>query len=162
MARRPGRDHRTLGLDYAHRWARQHPSVHGRVYPRVLVEAADGADALARVRVLESHGYDAVWCPGPHRSDGRDCPLVRGDGCPLADEVEVVATSLDLEQPGARAVLEAMTREHPELPVVVETTRAQSRKWVDLLTDTQQVHTPVTAESFLRSVARSSRPEDDT
>src|SRR5579875_3713802 len=116
------RPHRpVLGVDHAHRWARQHPSVHGRIYPRVLVEAQDGAEALARVHVLESHGYDAVWCPGPHRPDGADCPLVRGDGCPLADEVEVVVSSLDLEEPGTRKVLEAMAREHPELPVIVET-----------------------------------------
>lgn len=154
MAYRPWQERRALGTDFAHDWARDHPAVHGRIYPRVLIEAEDGAEALARVRLLEAHGYDALWCPGPHRSDGGDCPLVRGAACPLADEAEVVVSSLDLAQPGSRLVLQAMASEHPELPVIVETTKIESQKWADVLVGIKQVRPPTTSTSLLRAVAR--------
>jgi hypothetical protein len=147
------RRHRQLGSDQAHRWNRDHPAVHGRVYPRVLVEAADGAEGFARVRLLESHGYDAMWCPGPTPGHSEECPLVTGDGCPLVDEADVVVTSLDLKGSEAREVLSTMARTRPEVPVVVETSRAAAEAWADLLQGHGVVMAPTTTVGLLDAVS---------
>lgn len=141
-----------LGNDYAHHWSVDHPSLHGRTRPRVLVEAGDGAEAFARVRLLERHGYDAAWCPGPPDSLGARCPLVSGEGCPLTEWADVVVTSLGMGHPAGREVLEAMRRVHPDKAVIVEATEREAAEWPQLLDGHPVLRTPVTGERLVAAV----------
>ena len=125
----------------------------GRDRPRVLVEAADGAEAFARVQVLEKHGYDAAWCPGPPEAVASRCPLVAGDECPLAGWADLVVTSLGLDHPAGREVLEALRRHHPELPVVVEATQRDAADWAFLVDGHRVLSSPPTAEALIGAVA---------
>lgn len=142
----------TLGHDYAHSWTVDHPVVRSRARPRVLLEVGDGAEAFARVRVLERHGYDVAWCPGPPDALGSRCPLVSGTSCPLTDWADVVVTSLGVNHPAGREVLEATRRERPGLPVVVEASRDEGEEWSALLQGHRVLRMPVTTEALLDAV----------
>jgi hypothetical protein len=142
----------TLGHDYAHTWSVDHPSLHGRSRPRVLVEAADGGEAFARVRLLERHGYDTAWCPGPPEIIGSRCPLVAGKDCPLTDWADVVVTSLGVRHPAGRDVLEAIGRVHPGLPVVVEASLNEAADWPQYLVGHEVVREPATTPRLLEAI----------
>jgi CheY-like chemotaxis protein len=118
----------------------------------VLLEVADGAEAFARVRLLERHGYDAAWCPAPPEALGSRCPLVAGEGCPLTDWADVVVTSLGVDHPGGREVLEAVRRLRPELPVVVEATKHDLANWPQLLDGHRILTRPTTPPALLQAV----------
>jgi RimJ/RimL family protein N-acetyltransferase len=82
--------------------------------PRILVEAAHGA--WAGERAARAAGFDVRTCRGPR--DGTDCPLLRGDGCPLVDGADAVVTLL----PAAAAhtgELIALHDRNPEVLLVV-------------------------------------------
>ena len=143
----------SLGHDYAHNWSVDHPSIRGSDRRRVLIEANDGAEAFARVRLLERNGYDAAWCPGPPDAVGARCPLVAGEECPLTDWADVVVTSLGIEHPAGREVLEALRRAHPRTPVVVETSRSATEQWPHLVEGHHVLTAPTTADHFLGVVA---------
>lgn len=142
----------SLGHDYAHNWSVDHPSVRGGVRRRVLVEASDGAEAFARVRLLERNGYDAAWCPGPPEAIGSRCPLVAGEECPLTDWADVVVTSLGIDHPAGREVLEALRRCHPDTPVIVEAGRTAREQWPHILEGHRVLSAPTTADDLLDAV----------
>ena len=151
----------SLGYDYAHNWSVDHPSVRASERPRVLVEASDGAEAFARVRLFERNGYDAAWCPGPPEAIGARCPLVAGEECPLTDWADVVVTSLGIEHPAGREVLEALRRAHPETPVIVETSRSAMVHWPQLIDGHRVLAAPTTAAQLLGAVQEQIGPGAD-
>jgi hypothetical protein len=130
-----------------------HPSRYSRRPARVLVEAEDGAEAFARLRMLQIAGYDGAWCPGPERRGTRGCPLVNAGHCPMVDDADVVVTSLRLDHDAARLVLEAMDRHHPQLPVVIETTSSSAEEFAPLVGCHRVVAAPTTPADLVSAVA---------
>jgi hypothetical protein len=108
MVQRP-RQHRVVVAD-AHRppW-------------RLLIESADPALAISGFRAYRQAGFDVSLCEGP-LIDGRECPLVRGEGCPFAAEADVVLFDLGEDAEPRLAALDAMVATRPDLPVVVRVT----------------------------------------
>jgi len=88
----------------------------GRPPWRLLMESrAPGVD-IANFDAFRDAGFDVTVCEGPDESP--DCPLVRGEPCPLVDEADVVLFDLD-DLPARWAVLDALRASRPALPVVV-------------------------------------------
>ncbi|HEU5084032.1 MAG TPA: hypothetical protein VFU14_11885 [Acidimicrobiales bacterium] len=75
--------------------------------PRVVVEVPGAHWRLGPA--LREVGVDVLGCPGP-RGRPDDCPLVRGEGCPLAEGADLVVHALGADDPGALAVLDAHRR----------------------------------------------------
>jgi hypothetical protein len=82
-----------LGKDQARNWRRHAEDAPPR--PRVLLESADGAEAHAVWKLLDRHGYDTMWCPGPTSHPARACSLVVSGHCPLVDRADVIVHALD-------------------------------------------------------------------
>jgi hypothetical protein len=85
---------------------------------RLLVESADPALAISGFRAYRQAGFDVSLCEGP-LIDERECPLVRGEGCPFAAEADVVLFDLGRDAQPRMAMLHAMLETRPDLPVVV-------------------------------------------
>jgi len=130
-----------------------HPSVYTRRQPRVLVEAADGGEAFSRLRLLETAGYQASWCPGPERRPQRRCPLLGGTDCPLIDKADVVVCALGLDHESTREVLQAMHRVYPGKAVVLETTASSADEWAPLVAGHRVVRAPATPAALTAAVA---------
>lgn len=101
----------------AHPDQRAYPAHHD-ARPRVLVETADRALLISDFRFLGDAGFDVAVCAGPG-DDPRRCPLLRGEGCELVAEADVVLHALDPRLHLAAAVKAA----RPDLPVLVERQR---------------------------------------
>ena len=93
---------RPLGEDRARGWDSESGSA---AAPRVLIESADGAEAHAAWRLLQRHGYRAMWCPGPRRTPARECPLSRAGSCTLVEEADAVVSALDLRDEACARVV---------------------------------------------------------
>lgn len=124
---------------------------------RVLVEAEDKAAAFARLRILETAGYQVAWCPGPESHLFRQCPLARSRQCPLVDSADVVVTCLEIGRPSTRQILTAMGRAHPELPVVVETTAETAEQWAQVVGRHRVVVAPATSRHLVAAVSEALR-----
>lgn len=96
--------------------------------PRVLIENSDRDAALASASALRLAGYAVALCPGPLPS--RRCPLVTGDDCALVRGADAIVSSLGLEQPEGRDVLEALKARAPKTPLVVGTPSVQPERLV--------------------------------
>ena len=155
MARRPQK----LGTDQARGWGllANLPGWSARTAPRVLVEVDDGAEAFARVRVLEAAGYQVSWCPGPDGHPARRCPLVTEGACPLVDAADVVVTALRLHDRSAREVLAALARARPELPVVVEAPASSAEQWAADIGDRAVVYAPTSSTELVAAVGEALR-----
>lgn len=151
MARRPEK----LGTDRARGWGlvANLPGWSSRRPSRVLIEVDDGAEAFARLRVLEAAGYHVSWCPGPDGHRGRRCPLVSEGSCPLVDDADVVVTALGLHHAATRDVLAALARARPELPVVVEAPAPSAERWADAVGDRAVICAPTSSTELVAAVA---------
>jgi len=88
--------------------------------PRVLVEDDRPALAISDFSVFRDAGLEVAFCSGPG-DDLEACPLLGGQRCTLVDRADVVLHGLS---PGL-GIAEAIRRQRPELPVVVEQARHQ-------------------------------------
>ena len=87
---------------------------------RLLVESrAPGVD-IANFDAFRCAGFEVTVCEGPNEAP-TECPLVRGEPCPLASDADVVLFDLDDDPPARSAVLGALRTSRPDLPVVVRT-----------------------------------------
>ena len=129
-----------------------HPSVYAGRPPRVLLEMRNGGEAFARLRLLQTAGYEVSWCPGPEGHPVRRCPLMNGDVCPLVESADVLVCALGLDQQSGREVLDALHRTRPELPVVVETTASQAERWEPLVAHHRVVNAPTSAKDLVTAV----------
>lgn len=77
--------------------------------PRILVERRSWYDD-GRVAALRSTGC-VRQCVGPRRLSGRDCPLLDGGGCRLAEEADLIVSML----PGADEECAAVVAAHQRL-----------------------------------------------
>lgn len=91
--------------------------------PRILVEAAEPLTAWAYEQLLEGAGFDVLMCRGPYT---RDCPLLRGEPCPAADDAAAIVFALDLTDPVHQNALAEHRRAHPGVPVCVDTPKGRA------------------------------------
>ncbi len=82
---------------------------------RRLLATAPGARWRGEAAAEEA-GFDVRTCPGPGGLD-RDCPVLRGEACPLLDGVDAVVFDLVPTTREHRALIEAL--EDRRLPVVI-------------------------------------------
>ena len=111
---------RPLGVDRARGWDDGAASGSDLdAAPRVLIESADGAEAHAAWRLLQRHGYRTMWCPGPRRAPGRQCPLSGTGHCTLVEEADAVVSALDLRDEACARVVHDLDAVAGDRPVVV-------------------------------------------
>jgi DNA-binding response OmpR family regulator len=118
--------------------------------PRVLIEHPDVTAGLALASSLRQAGFAVAICPGPEQADR--CPLTGPEGCGAAHGADVVVSSLGLERPQARAVVESLRRRCPGVSLIVEVAAGQEDSWHDLLEGCQIVSAPATPEQLVSAV----------
>jgi DNA-binding response OmpR family regulator len=118
--------------------------------PRVLIEHPDESAGLALAAILRQAGYGVAVCPGPEQSER--CPLTGPEGCAVAHGADVIVSSLGLERPEAREVLQALRMRRPETPLIVEVPPGDEAEWQDLLEGCDLIASPVEPEKLVASV----------
>lgn len=89
---------------------------------RVLIEHRDPRVREVLALRLEEHGYRVLTCPGPDAEDaGVSCPVLCDATCPAVEEADAVISALDPTDPTSSALVEAIHRTHPHLPVLTGT-----------------------------------------
>jgi CheY-like chemotaxis protein len=121
-------------------------------HPRVLIEHPDEVVGLRFASVLRQAGYVVAVCPGPEQSE--QCPLAGPEGCAVAHGADVVVSSLGLERPEAREVLQSLQARCPETALVVEVAPGQEAELQDLLVGCDLLDSPVVPERLVASVRR--------
>ena len=121
-------------------------------HPRVLIEHPDEAVGLRFASILRQAGYAVAVCPGPEQSE--QCPLAGAEGCAVAHGADVVVSSLGLERPEAREVLQSLQARCPETALVVEVAPGQEAELHDLLAGCDLLDSPVVPEQLVASVRR--------
>lgn len=96
---------------------------------RVLVVNHDTDLADQEIDSLRRRGYDARLCLGPI---GAHCPILAGHACELTEWADVLvydawATG---EPDGARLLIEALRRAHPNVPIVLSATGMEP-DWIE-------------------------------
>jgi hypothetical protein len=92
---------------------------------RLLVESPDPGLAISNFDAFRDAGFEVTVCAGP-AVDAGECPVVRGEPCPLMAGADIVLFDLDSDPPRrsqvlapTRAeVLAAMRARRPGLPIV--------------------------------------------
>jgi hypothetical protein len=92
---------------------------------RLLVESPDPGLAISNFDAFRDAGFEVTVCGGPAVAAG-ECPVVRGEACPLMAGADIVLFDLDGDPPrrsevlAARRseVLAAMRANRPGLPIV--------------------------------------------
>jgi hypothetical protein len=92
---------------------------------RLLVESPDPGMAISNFDAFCDAGFDVTVCGGPAAGAG-ECPVVRGQPCPLMSQADIVLFDLDRDPPrrsemlaaSRLGVLAAMRAGRPELPIV--------------------------------------------
>jgi DNA-binding response OmpR family regulator len=128
--------------------------------PRVLIEHPDESAGLALASILRQAGYAVAVCPGPEHSE--HCPLTGPDGCAVAHGADVVVSSLGLERPEAREVLQALRMRRPGTPLIVEVPPGDNAAWHDVLQGCDLIASPIQPDELVarvRAVLAKSRPE---
>jgi hypothetical protein len=95
---------------------------------------------------LEGLGHRVMVCPGPE--EGTICPILSGEGCPLAESAHGIVFELDLDRPQHRDILrryKESLREDVPIRVVVEP--GQAERYSDLVHGLKLVsHVPVAGD----------------
>lgn len=122
---------------------------------RVFIEDADPSRYVITSQALRRAGYDVgPFCGGRHFPEGRalGCPLVKRGRCALLEDADVIVYRFGLASPENLRMLEAMKRQYPRKPVVVEAAPSQLLEHRDLLRGYDVVVGPVATQSLLASV----------
>lgn len=85
--------------------------------PRLLVEGSGGH--WRGVTAAEEAGVAVLGCAGPDAPPG-DCPVLRGEPCPLVEEADAILVRHPGDSAAWEALREAHARAHPGIPVLVE------------------------------------------
>jgi hypothetical protein len=135
-----------------------HPATERRRPPwRLLVESTEPGLDIANFDAFRCAGFEVTVCGGPV-SDARECPVVRGDSCPLMSEADVVLFDLDSDPPRRSEVLAAMRATRPDLPIVVRSAdpAADAARGCPTIRPTTSVNGQVSA--LHKAVLRWTRP----
>jgi hypothetical protein len=85
---------------------------------RLLIESPEPGMDISNFDAFRCAGFEVTVCEGP-AADAVECPVVRGEPCPLMTDADVVLFDLDSD-PGVRSeVLAALRANRPDLPIVV-------------------------------------------
>jgi hypothetical protein len=93
---------------------------------QLLVESPDPLLAISNFDAFRDAGFEVMVCGGPG-VDAHECPVVRGEPCPLMAAADIVLFDLDGDPPrrsevltaSRSGVLAAMRANRPGLPIVV-------------------------------------------
>ena len=118
--------------------------------PRVLIEHPDESTGLALASILRQAGYAVAVCPGPEHAE--HCPLTGPEGCAVAHGADVVVSSLGVERPEAREVLQALRMRRPGTPLIVEVPPGDNAEWQDLLAGCDLIVSPVVPDELVACV----------
>jgi hypothetical protein len=96
------------------------PAVTDRRRPpwRLLVESPEPGMDISNFDAFRCAGFEVTVCGGPV-ADAGECPVVRGEPCPLMTDADVVLFDLDSDPQRRSAVLAAVRATRPDLPIVV-------------------------------------------
>ena len=118
--------------------------------PRVLIEHPDDSAGLALASILRQADYAVAVCPGPEQSE--HCPLTGPEGCSVAHGADVVVSSLGLERPEAREVLEALRLRCSGTPLIVVSSPGDRPGREDPPAGCDHVASPVVPEQLVACV----------
>ena len=124
--------------------------------PRVLIEDPEEAESLESVEALRRAGYAVAVCPGPiEASPGvcYRCPLVAQEECALVDGADVVVSSLGLDRPEDREVLETLKLRRPSKRLIVKASRYELERWPDLVEGCTVLVSPATPDELVAAVS---------
>lgn len=95
---------------------------------------------------LERLGHRVMVCNGPQ--GGQLCPILSGEGCPLAEGAHGIVFELDLDRPQHRAILARYKASlRSDLPIRVVVQPDQAIKHADLLKGLKVLdHVPVAGD----------------
>jgi hypothetical protein len=97
----------------------------------ILFDIPDGREPADRA-FLEQLGHRVMVCPGP--DSGEICPILNGEGCPLAEEASGIVFELDLEKPQHQAILARYKGTlASDLPIRVVVRSGQAASYPELL-----------------------------
>ena len=119
---------------------------------RVLVEATDGLTRDVVTRILSREGYAVRSCEGPEASED-PCPLTQGKECAGLTGADVVVQVMRHTDPRVQEVLIEITRQRPDLPVVVEVATPTVDRDPELFEHCHVLPQPMTAASLAEAVA---------
>jgi hypothetical protein len=99
----------------------------GRSRPpwHLLVESHEPGMEISNFDAFRCAGFEVTVCQGPGE-EASECPIVRGEPCPLLADADVVFFDLDDESPQRSEVLAAMRADRPDLPIVVRSSATSS------------------------------------
>ena len=91
-------------------------------------------------------GHPVEVCHGP--GGERVCPLVAGQGCPLAENAHGIVFELDLDRPAHRAILRKYESDlRDDIPIRVVVRPGQEREYASLLKGVKVwTHVPVAGD----------------
>lgn len=95
---------------------------------------------------LERLGHRVMVCNGP--DTGQLCPILSGEGCPLAEGAHGIVFELDLDRPQHRAILTQYKDSlRSDVPIRVVVRPGQSTKYADVLRGLKVLdHVPVAGD----------------
>ncbi|HJU80733.1 MAG TPA: hypothetical protein VJ796_03190 [Acidimicrobiia bacterium] len=89
-------------------------------------------ERVADKHFLEQLGHRVIVCNGP--APGTLCPILKGEGCQLAEGARGIVFELDLDRPQYRAILRQYKRSLGEdVPIRVVVPRDQAVEYAGLL-----------------------------
>lgn len=99
----------------------------GRSRPpwRLLVESPEPGMEISNFDAFRCAGFEVTLCQGPGE-EASECPIERGEPCPLLADADVVFFDLDDRSPQRAEVLAAMRANRPSLPIVVRSSATSS------------------------------------
>lgn len=111
----------------------------------ILFDVPGGRDPADR-KFLEQLGHRVMVCPGPDQ--GVLCPILRGEGCELAEGAHGIVFELDLDRPQHRAILSQYKETlRSDIPVRVVVRPGQADRYPDVVKGLKLLtHEPVAGD----------------
>lgn len=106
----------------------------------------DSVEAPEDIGFLEHLGHEVLVCHGP--DEGSLCPILAGDGCPIAEEAHGIVFEFDLDRAQHRAILAKYKDSlREDVPLWVVATPEQATRHSDLLSGLKVLsHRPAVGE----------------
>lgn len=154
-----------LGTDFARDWRGEFAENVAAKGPTVLLETADGEEAVGLWRALGREGLRMQWCPGPDREADRRCTLVASGQCALLEQADVVVSHLDFTCSAARDTLAALRENQRENPsgahVVVAAPNFARARFPEITDGVTLVPDYLTGYRVVTAVNQACSPSDD-
>jgi hypothetical protein len=97
----------------------------------ILFDVPDGVEPADKT-FLEQLGHPVLVCHGP--APKQLCPILKGEGCPLAEGAHGIVFELDLDRPQHRAILAEYKKTlRSDVPIRVAVRPGQQAQYRELL-----------------------------